>query len=168
MTGQTDVLLLSSREIQSNMRTTPKAAAVPKLESGVLSSLVGFNLRIAQLTVYEDFLRRAPVRGLTPGQLAILIFIDQNPDATQQRLSEGIRIEKSTLVVRLHRLAERGLIERVRSTADRRQNALRLTRQGASALKTMLAFVSEHERKVTSKLTPSERKKLVELLRKIR
>ena len=80
--------------------------------------------------VYDDFMRGAPVRGLTPGQLAILVLIDKNPNSTQQRLSEGIRIEKSTLVVRLHRLADRGLIERVRSTEDRRQNGLRLTRQG--------------------------------------
>ena len=144
-----------------------KPATAPQLDSGVLSSLVGFNLRRAQLTVYDDFLRGAPVAGLTPGQLAILVFIDKNPDTTQQRLSAGIRVEKSTLVVRLHRLADRGLIERVRSTEDRRQNGLRLTRQGASALKSMLAFVAAHERKVTARLSAAERKKLIELLGKI-
>jgi DNA-binding MarR family transcriptional regulator len=144
-----------------------KKSERPELDSGVLRSLVGFNLRIAQLVVYDDFMRGAPVQGLTPGQLAILVFIDRNPNTTQQRLSEGIRIEKSTLVVRLHRLADRGLIERVRSTRDRRQNTLRLTAKGKAALKSMLSFVSRHEKKLTAKLSAAERAKLIELLNKI-
>src|SRR5256885_6321693 len=105
---------------------------------------------MAQLAVYDDFLRGAPVRSLTPGQLAILVLIDRNPDTTQQRLSEEIGIEKSTLVVRLHRLADRGLLERVRSTEDRRQNGLRLTPRGRATLKSMLEFVAHHERKIAA------------------
>lgn len=150
------------------MRKT--AARLPpsaELELGVLGSLLGFQLRLAQLTVYEDFMRGVPVSGLTPGQLAILVLIDKNPNITQQRLSDGIRTEKSTLVVRLHRLSDRGLIERVRSTEDRRQNGLRLTRKGAAALKSMLAFVAEHERKISTRLSAAERKELIVLLRKI-
>jgi DNA-binding MarR family transcriptional regulator len=150
------------------MRKPANPAPETRLDYGVLGSLIGFNLRRAQLVVYDDFMRGAPSRGLTPGQLAILMLIDKNPDITQQRLSEGIRVEKSTLVVRLHRLAERGLIERVRSTEDRRRNGLRLTRQGTSTLKNMLSFVTEHERRVTADLTSAERKKLTELLRKVR
>jgi DNA-binding MarR family transcriptional regulator len=153
------------------MRTSPnsqaKFSAKHATDIGVLGSLIGFNLRMAQLAVYDDFMRGAPVRGLTPGQLAILVLIDRNPNSTQQRLSALIGIEKSTLVVRLHRLAERGLIERVRSTEDRRENDLRLTRKGQATLKSMLAFIARHERKVTRKLSADERKQLVVLLRKI-
>jgi DNA-binding MarR family transcriptional regulator len=137
------------------------------LDHGVLSSLIGFRLRKAQLLVYDDFMRGAPVRRLTPGQLAILIFIDRNPDMTQQRLCDGILVEKSTLVVRLHRLVERGLIQRVRSTEDRRQNSLKLTKKGLAALKSMLAFVDKHERKITARLSAAERKQLLDLLVKI-
>src|SRR5262249_49165807 len=57
------------------------------LDGGVLRSLIGFNLRMAQLAVYDDFIRGVPVPGLTPGQLAILVLIDRNPDTTQRRLS---------------------------------------------------------------------------------
>jgi len=151
--------------------TSPKqktrSANKPAFDFGVLGSLIGFNLRLAQLAVYADFMQRAPVRGLTPGQLAILVLIDRNPNTTQQRLSDLIGVEKSTLVVRLHRLAERDLIERVRSTEDRRQNGLRLTRHGQSVLKSMLAFVARHERELLSALSADERKQLVGLLRKI-
>ena len=148
---------------------TPLASIQPAetLDPGVLSSLIGFRLRKAQLAVYEDFMRGAPVKGLTPGQLAILILIERNPDMTQQRLCDGIRVEKSTLVVRLHRLVERGLIQRVRSTKDRRQNSLKLTKKGNATLTNMLDFVAKHERKLTVRLSPSERKQLLDLLQKI-
>ena len=146
------------------------AASVPSstsLDFGVLGTLLGFHLRAAQLVVYDDFMRGAPVPGLTPGQLAILVLIDKNPNITQQRLSDGLRTEKSTLVVRLHRLSDRGLIERVRSTEDRRQNGLRLTRQGAAALKAMLAHIRQHERKISARLTAADRKQLISLLRRV-
>ena len=151
-------------------RTMPKPRKpepTGTLDGGVLRSLIGFNLRMAQLAVYDDFIKGVPVRGLTPGQLAILVLIDRNPDTTQRRLSEGMGIEKSTLVVRLHRLADRGLVERVRSSDDKRENGLRLTAQGKSALKSTLAFIERHERKISAALTPAEREQLVTLLRKI-
>ena len=133
----------------------------------MLSSLIGYRLRKAQLAVYADFMRGAPVKRLTPGQFAILIFIDRNPDMTQQRLCDRLLVEKSTLVVRLHRLVQRGLIKRVRSTGDRRQNLLKLTKKGAVALERMLSFVTQHERKVLARLSSKERKQLWKLLVKI-
>jgi DNA-binding MarR family transcriptional regulator len=149
------------------MRKTAKPQTPVKLNLGPLKSLVGFNIRQAQLAVYDDFMRGAPIRGLTPGQLALLVLVDENPNITQQRLCEGIRVEKSTLVVRLHRLAERGLIQRVRSTEDRRQNGLRLTKKGKAAMQGMLSFVALHERKIASDLSVAERKQLIDLLDRI-
>lgn len=144
-----------------------KAQTANRLEFGILSSLIGFHLRMAQLAVYDDFMRGAPVASLTPGQCAILILIDANKGLTQQQLCESIRIEKSTLVVRLHRLAERGLLKRVRSTDDRRQNTLELTSEGKKTLRAMTEFVTAHEQRLLADLSPSERKQLVSLLAKI-
>jgi DNA-binding MarR family transcriptional regulator len=134
---------------------------------GVLGSLLGFNIRVAQVIIYNDFMRGAPISGLTPGQLAILLLIESNPNITQQTLADGIGAEKSTLVVRLHRLEERGLVERVRSDTDRRHKWLRLTREGQTALKKMLEFVTRHEKKISARLSSAERAKLIELLRKV-
>jgi DNA-binding MarR family transcriptional regulator len=149
------------------MRKTAKPRTSVKLNLGPLRALVGFNIRQAQLAVYDDFMRGAPVPGLTPGQLALMVLVDENPNITQQRLCEGIRVEKSTLVVRLHRLAERDLIQRVRSTEDRRQNGLRLTTKGKATMRAMLAFVARHERKIASALSVAERKQLIDLLARI-
>ena len=148
----------------------PKSESVPKpdaLQLGPLREFVGFYIRMAQVVVYADFVANQPLPALTPGLFGVLVLIDQNPDSTQQRLCDAIGVDKSTLVATLHRLAERGLIRRVRSTVDRRQNALVLSPKGKAKLRSMLAHVREHERKITARLSAEERAQLVSLLKRI-
>src|SRR5581483_5956315 len=123
----------------------PAGSRRSALDLGPLDSLLGYRLRIAQLAVYDDFLGDAPVRGLAPGQFAILVLVHENPETTQQSLCEGIGVDKSTFAI--DRLAERGLIRRVRSKEDRRSNSLRLTAKGEAARKAMLRHVARHERR---------------------
>jgi DNA-binding MarR family transcriptional regulator len=137
------------------------------LDYGTLHELLGFQIRRAQLRTYWDFARDAPIEGLTPGQLAILVFIKNNPGLTQQRLCESLGIEKSTLAVTLHRLADRDLVRRERSTRDRRENALALTENGGRVLRTMLQHVAKHEKRIARQLTRDERKTLMTLLQKV-
>ncbi len=134
---------------------------------GPLAKLLGFRLRRAQLAVYEDFLRDAPIPQLAPSQLGVLVVIDENPDMTQQQLCEGIGIDKSTFAISLDRLAERSLLRRVRSEDDRRRNSLRLTAKGKAAVKAMLVHVERHERRVFAKLSAVEREQLMAMLKKI-
>lgn len=145
----------------------PKASDRPGLALGALDSLLGFRLRRAQLAVYEDFLRDPPVDNLAPGQFAILVLIEENPQMTQQQICEGIGVDKSTFAITLDRLAGRKLVRRVRSKHDRRSNSLRLTPKGQKARKAMLAHVARHERRIFASLTASERRQLMLLLRKV-
>jgi len=137
------------------------------LNLGPLAALLGFRLRRAQLAVFEDFQRGAPAPQLMPGQLGILVVIDENPDKTQQQLCEGIGVDKSTFAISLNRLAHRGLVRRVRSEDDRRRNSLRLTTKGKATLRAMLVHVERHERRVFARLSAAERKQLMEMLKKI-
>jgi DNA-binding MarR family transcriptional regulator len=140
---------------------------LPRVHLGVLESLIGFRLRMAQLAVYEDFLSDAPGPRLTPGNAGIIILIEANPEMTQQQLCEAIHIDKSTFAITLNRLAERGLVRRVRSRKDRRQNMLRLTRKGQTVHAAILEHVERHERRVFGRLTATEQKKLMTLLTKV-
>ena len=139
----------------------------PPLEVGPLNEFVGYRLRRTQLAVYADFMSGQGPSPLTPGLFGVLALIDSNPDITQQRLCESIGVDKSTLVVTLHRLSDRGLIRRVRSTEDRRQNGLRLTAKGQTRYKAMIQHVRAHERRITARLTPKESEQLVQLLAKL-
>ncbi len=137
------------------------------LNLGPLAKLLGFRLRRAQLTVYEDFHRGSPVPQLAPSQLGILVVIDENPEMTQQQLCEGIGVDKSTFAISLDRLADRGLVRRVRSEDDRRRNSLRLTAKGKATLRAMLVHVELHERRVFARLSAVEREQLMALLKKV-
>ena len=133
---------------------------------GPLVRLVSFRLRRAQLAVFKDFQRDAPIQ-LPPSQFGILVIIDSNPEMTQQQLCDGIGMNKSTFAITLDRLAARGLIRRVRSEEDRRRNSLRITAKGASTLKAMTAHAERHEQRVFASLSAEERETLLELLRRI-
>jgi DNA-binding MarR family transcriptional regulator len=95
------------------------------------------------------------------------VIIDENPEKTQQELCEGIGVDKSTFAIHLDRLADRGLLLRVRSEEDRRRNLLRLTAKGKATLRAMVLHAEGHERRVFSGLSSVERKQLMELLKKI-
>jgi DNA-binding MarR family transcriptional regulator len=133
---------------------------------GPLETFVGFFLRLAQVVVYEDFSRDAPV-PLTPGELAALVLVEHNPTMMQQELSGRIAVEKSTISAMLDSLAERKLIRSKRLNADRRRKTWSLTAKGKAALKLMLAHVARHERRVFVRLSPAERTQLVNLLKRV-
>jgi DNA-binding MarR family transcriptional regulator len=139
-----------------------------KLDLQLVDEFVGYQIRRAQLAVYDDFLngqRFSP--PITPGQFTLLRLIDENPDINQQVLCRHMAVDKSTMAVTLHRMARRGLIQRVRSKLDRRQNGLRLTATGASVLREMNRYVGRHERRITAGLSARECKQLIALLRRV-
>lgn len=139
------------------------------IDLGPLAGFVGFHIRMTQLVVFGDFIADQPVSPpLTPGLFGVLVMIEHNPNTTQQQLCDAIGIDKSTLVATLHRLSKRGLIRRVRSTTDRRQNVLVLSAKGKTTLARMLKHVAKHEKRITAHLTPDESKQLVGLLWRVR
>ena len=136
------------------------------LNLGPLAKVIGYRLRRAQLAVYEDFQRDAPA-PVAPSQLGILVIIDENPEMTQQQLCEGIGVDKSTFAISLDRLADRGLLRRVRSEDDRRRNSLSLTAKGKATVRAMLVHVARHEQRIFARLSAVEREQLMEILKKI-
>ena len=139
-----------------------------KLDIEPVDRFVGYHIRKAQLAVYDDFMSGQQMQPpMTPGQFSVLMLIEENPDMSQQALCRHMAVDKSTMAVALHRLVRRGLIERVRSTEDRRQNGLRLTRAGTGVLRDMRKYVAQHEKRITARLSPRECRQLIALLGKV-
>jgi len=134
------------------------------LHQGALPELLGYRLRLAQQVVFRDF--AASVQGLSPGRVGLLILIDANPGVTQSRLAEAARRDRSTMVGVLDQLEVRGLIERRRGQ-DRRTNGLWLTRAGRALLGRALRSIARHERRIASRLSAADRRRLLELLGRI-
>lgn len=149
------------------MGTKQKQGSKPgpaPLDAGALPQLLGYRLRLAQQAVFRDF--AGSVQGLSPGRVGLLVYIDANPGVSQSRLAEAVRRDRSTMVGVLDALEDRGLIERRRG-ADRRTNGLWLTRAGRSLLARTLRGIAQHEQRIATRLSASERRTLLALLEKI-
>lgn len=148
-------------------------AGKPRLDRGILPDLYGYNLRIAQVAVFENFIEVVGpaladrMGGLTPGRFSLLVLLGANPRINQTELSRGVGVDKSTLTPALDQLERKGLIQRERTANDRRTYALSLSPAGEALLSELMVKVMQHEKNIVAALTPSERATLNRLLKKM-
>ncbi len=148
------------------LTTMPANRKTPVI--GCLSNHVGFHLRLAQLAVFEAFASRLGEIDVTPAIFSVLEVLQQNDGITQSKLAAAVRLERSSVVPLLDKLAKRGLVERRASTTDRRHNHLHLTDAGRELLAEAIHRASLHEKEVCKPFTIAEKKLLLELLGRFR
>jgi DNA-binding MarR family transcriptional regulator len=141
--------------------------AEPAIEHGVLTGLVGFHLRQAQIAVFRDFAATMGALDVSPGLFAVLVLVEANPGLSQSELARAVHLDRSSVVAVVDKLERRGLVERHAVATDRRSNALRLTAGGAALLKTLKRRVASHEKRLARDLDARERATLVALLQRI-
>jgi len=138
------------------------------LALGCLANHVGFHLRLAQLAVFEQFERRLGELEVSPAIFSVLEVLHQNDGITQSKLAAAVRLDHSSVVPMLDKLARRGLVERRASTTDRRHKHLHLTDAGRELLAEATRRAELHEKEVCKPLTAAEKKLLLELLGRFR
>jgi DNA-binding MarR family transcriptional regulator len=119
--------------------------------------------RMNQISV-AIFLEETSALGLTTVQYAALNMIDEVPNIDQARLSSMIAFDTTTLVKVLDRLTEKGLITRTRSQTDRRKQLLNATAQGREVVRKIQPMIDRAEQRILAPLSPSDRRKFMELL----
>jgi DNA-binding MarR family transcriptional regulator len=134
------------------------------MKPGLLPSLLGYRLRLAQQAVFRDF--ASSVGELSPGRVGILLLLEANPGVAQGRLAQAVSLDRSTMVGIVDMLEERGLIARRRGE-DRRTNGLWLTEEGRALVARLKRRIQAHERRVAARLTAQERAQLLALLEKL-
>jgi len=82
--------------------------------------------------------------GLTIPQIMVLNAIERLGDVTIKRISDDVSLSQATLTTILNRLEQRGLVERVRNTDDKRIVNARLTAAGQSALQAAPPLLHEN------------------------
>jgi DNA-binding MarR family transcriptional regulator len=137
------------------------------IDHGILTGLVGFHLRQAQIAVFRDFVESMGPLEMTPGLFAVLVLIEANPGLKQSDLARAVHLDRSTVVSVVDNLERRRLVERRAAANDRRSNALSLTSTGAALLRRLKRRVGQHERRLARALDPGERAMLVALLGRI-
>ena len=88
-------------------------------------------LRPVLLRLARELRRETEALGATSRQAALLWLVREHPDLTLRELATLERISPPSLSGHVDRLETARLIERVRSTDDRRRVVLRLTPAGA-------------------------------------
>lgn len=113
------------------------------------------------------FLAAARDSGLTPRQYAMLTTIAEEEGLTQTELVARTGIDRSTLADIVARLIGRGLIQRRRAKGDARAYAIKLTAQGAKALRDAEPGASATDSQLLATLPPAKRQEFLESLQTI-
>jgi len=140
---------------------------VEAINFGPLAHWVGFNLRMAQEAAFQAFSRRSQEIGESPGRFATLTLIARNPGISQTELSQANGRDKSSLTPVVEDLVGRGLIERKRMNSDRRTYRLNLTPSGKKVLIMLTRCARRHERNLDRVIGARDRKKFIQILKKI-
>jgi DNA-binding MarR family transcriptional regulator len=101
--------------------------------------LVAADLRPVLLRLARELRRETEQLGITARQATLLWLVKRSPGLSLAELAAEEGISPSALSGHVDRLERAGLIERVRSTDDRRRVGLRLTDEGARLLRRVRA-----------------------------
>jgi len=119
--------------------------------------------------VYESRMAGEETRntlGLKLSDCSVLMVLGQFAPLNARRLSQLMDINPGTISVYVQRLVEKGLVQRERDTADRRNWWLTLTDLGQAAAQGVIAGAVEYTRDFLSALDEAERQTLHRLLLK--
>ena len=142
-------------------------AAVDKVDTRYLQTLMGYNARRAALSIIELFLERLAPYGLKPVDFSVMTTIHHNPGVTSRQLCAALNLLPPNLVGLIQSLESRGLIERKPHPHDGRAVGLHATAKGQALMVQAEQTASDLEIEKTARLTPAQRKTLLELLQKI-
>jgi DNA-binding MarR family transcriptional regulator len=148
-------------------RTRSPTQARGPIDQSVVQSLVGYNIRRAELFMRQAFDRSAGETGLRPSEFSILILIDSNALVTQSELGLALNIRRPNMVVLIEGLERRGLVVRADYEHDRRMQTLQLTVKGTALLREALRRSREGEREAYACWSDRERAQVLALLRRL-
>ncbi|MET8971120.1 MarR family winged helix-turn-helix transcriptional regulator [Streptomyces hydrogenans] len=124
---------------------------------------------LAQLGAHAAgrFGERVGVLGLAPPDVGLLRMIATDPGRSQRSLAVDLGVVPSRVVVLIDNLERKGLVERRRSTEDRRNYELYVSEAGRAALAGVREVAAAHEDELLAALDGAERARLAELLGRV-
>lgn len=132
-----------------------------------LDEQVGFLLRRAHqrhLTIFGERM----VEGLTAVQFSLLLrLVRSDEPMSQNAVGRSVAMDAATTKGVVQRLQARGLISTERDLEDNRRYVLKPTAQGRELIERALPAASTITDETLSPLNPTERKRLLSLLKKL-
>ena len=131
-------------------------AAGAKVDLGVLPKLLGYNLRRANQASWRTYVSFIGEQKIRPGLFSLLCMVRFNAGIAQIEIGTHLGVDKASIVALLDRLERAGLIERRRSTRDRRRQGISLTPAGAVEFDSLMVQVRQLERHMASRFNKQE------------
>jgi DNA-binding MarR family transcriptional regulator len=124
---------------------------------------------LAQLGAHaaRRFGERVAEIGLSPPDAGVIRKIANDPGVSQQALAEHLGVMPSRMVALVDALESKGIVNRRRSTEDRRNYELQLTDNGRQILREVSRIAAEHEESLCAALNKDERVQLRDLCQRI-
>jgi DNA-binding MarR family transcriptional regulator len=132
-----------------------------------LARYTGFLLGYLGERSRRFFFETLEPHGFDPREFGLVTVVRNRPGMTQQELASVARIDPSSMVAVLDSLEERGIVERRVDAKDRRRRAVHLTEAGERTWQALQREARKAGMAFLEPLTPDERTKLNELLRKL-
>ena len=123
-----------------------------RFDTGLVSGIIGYRLRRAQVAVFQQFMASFAEFGLTPAEYSVLALIGANPGSKQTDIGDALGIKRANFVTLINGLEGRGLTERRQPTGDRRANALFLTKAGEAFIAEANAVQANFESEMVERL----------------
>src|SRR5580700_3113710 len=138
-----------------------------KVDLGPLPKLLGYNIRRASQVSWRTYVSFIGENKLRPGLFSLLCLVRANTGIAQIELGTHLGVDKASIVALLDRLERAGLIERRRSTRDRRRQGISLTESGTAELETLMTQVRQLERHMASRFSKLELDQFLSFLQRL-
>ncbi len=126
-----------------------------------LEDKLGFRVRMAERAIYKKFISSV---GMTPVQYSIFTLVADNEGMSQGVIGEALNMDRASTMAIMDKLEKAGLIERRRSTVDRRRHALYLTAKGRKEITAVEKKVRQTDDDFKERLTERQLRDLVRYL----
>src|SRR5438874_4264175 len=110
------------------------------------------------------FSRESSASDLTKQQFTVLAAVEQNEGISQTYLVGLTGIDRSTLAEMIRRMIDKGLLDRERTEADQRANAVRIAMAGRKALRGARTASDRVERTLLASLNATDRARFLKML----
>jgi DNA-binding MarR family transcriptional regulator len=133
----------------------------------VIDASLGYLLNRAARVMAGELAEELRPAGVGIGQWAVLLFLWDRDGLAQAELARVVAIEPPTLVRTIDRMVRDGLVERRPDPRDARLSRIHLTDRGRAMRDELVPRAVAVNERTLGRLTPTEGRTLVRLLRKI-
>lgn len=150
-------------KVANQKRQTAKPSLHPRLDDALapqagpldmsyLESTVGYAIRRAQISLFQDIQRSFGDMAITIVQFSVLAVVADNPGLSQGDLAGALAVERPRIVPIIDALEQRGLATRISSVQDRRLKQIHLTDEGTRTLAILKTRFAEHQKRLLNHL----------------